>query len=71
MEEKKDYSKYEPLRLDSCTVVTDVDKFLKSHRAMVKSFGDKRIAKPYLERGKLAILRMKEIDKKEKTENKK
>ena len=61
---KVDYSKYEPLRIDSCTVINDVDKFLKSHRATVKAYGDKRIAKPYRERGMLAVKKMKEIDEK-------
>lgn len=60
--EETDYSKYEPLRLDDCTVVTNIKKFLDSHRTVVKSYGEKRIAEPYLKRGKLAVQKMKEID---------
>lgn len=62
---KVDYSKYEPLRLDCCTVITDVAKFLETHRATVKSYnkrGAKDIAKPYMQRGMLAVQKMKEID---------
>jgi hypothetical protein len=62
MEKDVDYSKYEPLRLDCCTVVTNVKNFLESHRLIVKAYGKKSIAKPYLDRGLLAMQRMKEID---------
>ena len=64
-----DYSKYEPLRLDSCTVIVDVAKFLGVHRTVVRSYesqGKKEIATPYRNRGLLAVKRMKEIDEQEK-----
>jgi hypothetical protein len=66
-----DYSKYEPLRLDQRTVITDVGKFLECHRKTYEYY--KTIAplraKPYLERGLLARKLMAEIDEQEKQKN--
>jgi hypothetical protein len=63
-----DFSKYEPLRLDKCTVIFDLKKFFDSHKNTVKFYESKgmyRIAKPYRDRGVLAIKIINEIEVKQ------
>jgi len=64
-----DFSKYEPLMLNKCTVIRDLKLFFDSHRSTIKHYesrGSFDIAKPYKERG---ILAMKLINEIEETKN--
>ena len=64
---EEDFSKYEPLRLDKCTVIYDLKMFFESHRSTVKAYesrGQFRIAKPYRDRGLLAVKLINEIKNK-------
>jgi hypothetical protein len=69
--EIEDFSKYEPLRLDGCTVIFDLKAFFDSHRQTVQRYearGSFRLAKPYKERGILAMKLINEIDERERRE---
>ena len=62
-----DFSKYEPLRLDKCTVIHDLKMFFESHINTVKhyeSINAFRMAKPYKDRGVLAMKLINEIENK-------
>lgn len=45
------------INLDICSYVVDLDQFLKSHIAIIKGKGGKRMKEPYLKR--LTILNQK------------
>ena len=45
------------IRLDQCTVVTDTNKFIASHEAIVAHYGGKKFSEAYKER--LELLKTK------------
>lgn len=40
----------EPIKLDSCTTITDLRKFIKSHLKILKANSGNRTFKPYYDR---------------------
>lgn len=70
MAKEIDYSKHEPLRVDSCTVITDLKKFFEAHRATATNYrnkGNKGMEKPYLRRGMIVKKLIEEIDAKKQS----